>query len=260
MRMSSTAAAPIRAPFPEASELHLRISVGACRLRVTRGTGAEWVSGAYYDPTGALPCRILQEGGALRITQGTNVGGLTGLVSGAPRFHLELGVDRPYALTLEAGAAETDLDLGGLPLTRLTVKLGAASSEIDFAAPTPHPMALFTLSAGAGSVKARRLANANCAEFALEGGAAALEFDFGGQLQRDARAKITTGIASVAIAIPSATAARVATESVLGGLDIGDGLTKREGAFWTAAGLSGARPMLTVQASVTLGSIELRTN
>ena len=122
--------------------------------------------------TGALPCRILQEGGLLRITQGTNVGGLTGLVSGAPAF-LELGAARPYALTIEAGAAETTFDLGGLPLSRLIVKLGAASNEIDFAAPNPHPMALFSLSAGAGSVKARRLANANCAEFVLEGGAAA---------------------------------------------------------------------------------------
>ena len=129
--MSSTAAAPIQAPFPDASDLHLRVSVGACRLRVTPGTGAEWVTGAYYDPTGALPCRILQEDGLLRITQGTNVGGLTGLVSGAPRFHLELGAARPYALTIEAGAAETTFDLGGLPLSRLIVKLGAASNEVE---------------------------------------------------------------------------------------------------------------------------------
>ena len=120
-------------------------------------------------------------------------------------------------------------------------------------------MALFSLSAGAGSVKARRLANANCAEFVLEGGAAAYEFDFGGHLQRDARARITTGIASVALRVPAATAARIVTESVLGGLNVGDGFTKRDGAFCTAAALSGAQPVLTVQASVTLGSIELRT-
>jgi hypothetical protein len=40
---------------------------------------------------------------------------------------------------------------------------------------------------------------------------------------------------------------------------VGDGFTKREGAFLTAAALSGGGPVLSIRAGVRLGSLQLRT-
>lgn len=257
--MNGSQSTPIEVAYPDAADLHLRLGIGACRLRIMPGAGDTWVSGAYHDPTGALPCRVTREGGLVRISQGTNVGELLGLVSGAPRFALELGLARPYALTIEAGAAEVELNLGGLPLTRLTARLGATANEIAFTAPNPRPMALFSLSAGAGSVEITRLADANCADLVVEGGAASYTLDFGGHLRRDLHARVTAGIAAVELVVPLSTAAKITTESVLGALTIGDGLTKHLGAFWTPAALRGATPVVTIQASVTLGSLALKT-
>ena len=61
-----------------------------------------------------------------------------------------------------------------------------------------------------------RLANANVAQVSVEGGAAAYVFDFGGNLRRDVAFKLTAGMSSVEIRIPTGTAAKVTTETVLG--------------------------------------------
>jgi hypothetical protein len=62
----------------------------------------------------------------------------------------------------------------------------------------------------------------------------------------------------VTIAVPATTAARIATESPLGHIESGEGFTVKEGAFWTPAALEGRTPLLTISASVTLGSLTLR--
>ena len=59
-----------------------------------------------------------------------------------PRYELELGRQRPFALTIETGASEFDLDLGGIPLSRLMVRQGAGKFELGFLAPNPEHMQL----------------------------------------------------------------------------------------------------------------------
>jgi len=257
--MSTSNDTAIHIAYPEASSLHLRLSVGACHLIVAPGGAAEWVSGTYHDPSGTLPPKIEQEGGTLRITQDYRSAEWWNLFGGAvPRFDLELGRARPYMLTLEVGASESRIDLGSLPLTRLLIKQGAGKAAFDFSAPNPQPMSLLDLDAGAVGLEMANLANANFAEMSVDGGAASYQFDFGGALQRDAHVKITTGMSSVEVRIPVSTATKVSTETVLGGLDIGDGFTKKEGVFWSGAALKGATPMLAIQASVTMGALHLR--
>jgi hypothetical protein len=41
-------------------------------------------------------------------------------------------------------------------------------------------------------------------------------------------------------------------------VDVGDGFTKREGAFWTEAWSAGDKPLLTIRAGVRLGALQLR--
>src|SRR5438477_4489988 len=51
----------INIPYPETTDRHLWLAVGACRLRVTPGEGETWVAGTYDDPSQALPLQISQE-------------------------------------------------------------------------------------------------------------------------------------------------------------------------------------------------------
>lgn len=249
----------INVACPETGDLHLRIGVGACRLKIRPGEGEAWVTGTYDDPTGTLPVKILQEGGTVRITQERHWADLFGWSGGAPTFDLALGKARPYMLTLESGASENTFDLGGLPISRLAVKHGAGKVDINFSVPNPQAMSLLSISAGAGGMEVKNLANANLAEMSVEGGAASYKFDFGGTLQRNAHVKISTGLSSVDIFVPASTAAKITSESLVGGLDLGDGFTKKEGAFWTGAALAGDTPVLTIHTSVALGALRLRT-
>ncbi len=256
---AETWTAEINVAYPEASDLHLRIRVGACRLKIIPGDGAAWVTGAYQCPQGALPLKIDRSGGKVTITQDYDVTGLGGLLRYTPRFELTLGRAKAYGLTLEAGASDVAVDLGGVPLKRLIIKQGAGRADFDFSAPNPQEMASVLVNSGAVALQMGNLSNANFAEMTFDGGAASYRFDFGGVLRRDAKAKMTTSLAPVAIHIPPATAARVYENTVAAALDLGDGFTKKGGAFLTEAAVAGKTPMLTIRANVSLGTLSLRS-
>jgi hypothetical protein len=118
-------------------------------------------------------------------------------------------------------------------------------------------MSALDLDAGAGSMEIYGLANANFADMTLDGGAAAFTCDFGGTLQRDAYARISTGLSAVHMSVPGATAARILSEATLGQLEASGGFTTREGGYWTEAALAGGTPVLTIHANVALGSLRL---
>lgn len=243
------------AGWPASGEPHLKISVGACYLDVTPGEEIAWVSGTYEDPTGGLESKVVQEGDTVRVTQKSSLARFKTAFSGAPRMALRLGDKNPYRLTLEGGASNNSFELGGLPVTGLTVRQGAGKSSFDFSKPNPQEMGLIDIDTGAVSLSMRNLANANFAEMRMNGGASSYEFDFGGELKRDASVRIDVGMAAVKITVPATTAAKITPSSVIGGLDVGDGFTKQEGAFWTKAAMDGVTPVLNIAASVTLGSL-----
>jgi hypothetical protein len=247
----------ITVAYPDVADRHLRISVGACRLSVVPGEADAWVSGSYDDPSGVLPCEIVQQGGTVRIMQHHNWADFSGRWDQPPSFELALGKAQPFALTLEVGASEAMLDLGGVPITRLVARQGAGKYAIDFSSPNPEPMSLLSLSAGAAGMEVARLANANCTEISLEGGAAAYTFDFGGTLQRDTHVRITTGLSSVELRIPAATAAKIFCESLLGGLNASSGFKRQDGAFWTETALANGHPLLTIHTNIALGALRL---
>lgn len=245
--------------YPAAEDLHLRIILGACRFSARAGQGDAWVVGSYHDPTGKRAPRIVLEGGTVGIREAEpSFERISAVFGGVPRYELEFGKGRPFALTVETGASEFDLDLGGVPVNRLMVRQGAGRFELDFSAPNPHPMELLEISSGAAGIELENLANANFSEMRLFGGAAGYDLDFSGELSRDAEAKIEAGLSGVEIEIPVSTAAKIVAETTLGSVDVGDGFTKSEGAFWTEAGMAGNGPLLTIRAGVRLGALQLR--
>jgi hypothetical protein len=71
---------------------------------------------------------------------------------------------------------------------------------------------------------------------------------------------VETGLSGVEISVPASTAARIVAETTLGSVDVGDGFTKREGAFLTEGALSGGAPLLEIRAGVRLGALQLRAS
>jgi hypothetical protein len=250
---------PINVAYPEVEDLRLRIALGACRFNGNPGDGEAWVAGTCHDPTGKRQPRVLEEGGSVTLTEAEpSFEQLPAVFGGVPRYELEFGKQRPFALTIETGASEFDVDLGGVPLRGLTVRQGAGKFELGFSAPNPELMELLEVSSGAAGIELENLANANFSEMRLSGGAAGYELDFGGVLSREARVSIETGLSGAKISVPTSTAARIVPQTTLGSVDVGDGFTKREGAFLTEGALSEGVPVLEIRAGVRLGALQLR--
>src|SRR5918997_1760885 len=239
---------PIQVAYPSVGNPHLWIVLGACRFTARPGRGEKWVAGTYNDPTDRRPLRIIEEEASVTITEGElSFERIPAVFGGVPRYEVEFGNKRPFALTIETGASDFDLDLGGIPLSRLMVRQGAGKFELDFSAPNPEPMELLEVSSGAAGIELENLANANFSEMRLSGGAAAYELDFGGALARDAEVRIETGLSGVEVTVPSSTAARIVAETTLGSVEVGNGFTKREGAFLTDGTLRGEGPNLAIR-------------
>ncbi len=245
-------------PFPDATDLHLRLTVGACKLHIRPGDDPQWVAGTYSDPSNAVPLRIEQNGGNVRISQTFDWPQSWGTFNEPPTFDLVIGKARPFVLTIEGGASEAEMDLGGVPLRNLTVKYGAGKQTVEFSAPNPEPMQSLSVACGAAAMEFDGLANANFAEMRLEGGAAGYELDFSGALRGDAAVRISAAMSSVLLKIPASTAVKMSAEAIMGSVDTGDGFMKKEGAWWNEAALSGKTPCININARMTMGSIRLQ--
>ena len=258
--MTARVSETVEIAWPPAGPLRLALAVGACRLALEPGDADPWVKGSYADPSGALPYKVVRDGGSVRLTQEARVAEMLGLLKGAPSFDLKLGTGRPFDLSIESGASDNAIGLGGVRLSGLVLRQGAGKLSCRFAAPNPVEMARLEVEAGAVALELGGLGNANFAEMKLEGGAASYQLDFSGALRRNGRVRITTGVSAMTLRVPSTSAAKIFPEAVLGRLDVGDGFTKKEGAFWTEAAVAGGTPVLLIEAKVALGALELRAS
>ncbi len=63
----------------------------------------------------------------------------------------------------------------------------------------------------------------------------------------------------IQLRVPASAFAKIRGQSILGRLDVGDGLTKMEGAFCTLAALKSKTPMLTISVNVAMDSPQIKT-
>jgi hypothetical protein len=90
----------------------------------------------------------------------------------------------------------------------------------------------------------------------VDGGQADCLFDFSGELRSPAQGKITIPQGSVEMHVPASKAARITVET-FGAVDLGDGFSKKSGAFWNQAALAGQAPVLKIQVTVLMGTMRL---
>ena len=248
----------IKIDFVSGSSHELRLEIGACKLIVTPDDGNDWVVGTYTDPTDNLPMIISDNNSVVTISQERNFSGFVGLLSGTPTFNLKLGKGKPYSFTINGGASECDIDLGGLPITSVSIAHGAAKTDLNFSAKNPVDMTKLTVSGGATATAMTNLSNASVSEIRIEGGASSYKLDFGGSFTKDAKVSISTGMSSVDATIPKGLSVKLQPEATMGSVNIPDGFTKKEGVFLNESALSGKTPLLWIQSSVTMGSINVR--
>lgn len=248
---------PIHVAWPDSEDLQVRVSAGACRLRIHTGDVGALLLGSYVDPTGTLPITVTEEHGTVKVSQQTRLSDVRSFRAAAPVLDLALGVGRPVSLHLATGASEVALDLGGLWLSRLSIRMGAGSAEVAFDTPTSGDVDRLDIEAGAASVTVRGLGHASPDQITVVGGAAAYDLSFDGTPRRDIDAKVTTAGANVVIRIPEQTPARVGVVSVLAGLTVRDGFATWEDSYWTQPGVDGQHPLVSIDTSITLGGLEL---
>lgn len=109
---------------------------------------------------------------------------------------------------------------------------------------------------GAGALQTVGLGNLAADRLRADGGAAALTIDLDGELRRPLDATVSAGMSGVRITVPGSRPVRVTSAATLGDTDLGDGFVTRDGAIHT---LAEGEPVLTVHATVALGSLQLRT-
>jgi len=257
--MAEPSTIDINIPFPDTRGLELQVAVGACRLRITPGEGDDWVSGRYEDKSGAVPLTISREGGVVRISQDADISGAIDLARESATLDLALGKAKSFVLSVDTGGGGAELELGAIPLARLRTRIGAGTCMIRLSEPNLVEMRLMEVSSGMASAELYGLANTNASEILLDSGAGTLKADFSGELSRESSARVTGSAGTVTVVVPSDLAARISTSTTLGSLNIGDGFTKREGAFWTEAGNTGDGPLLRIEATVRLGKLTIAT-
>lgn len=248
----------ISVPVPDISgTVELELNFGAGELILSPGAQDALVTGeASYNVPDFKP-NITTSGNRVQIETGDV--GITGLPNfGDDRkneWDLKLS-DTPMNLRIQAGAYQGRWNLGGLALEGLEISDGAADVELDFSEANQVEMRELRYETGASNVELRSLANANFDRMVFRSGAGNYTLDFSGELQRDARVQVESGISQVTLIVPEGVQVRVTFNGGLTNIDALGG--------WQVDGnsylLEGSGPALEIEVDMGAGNLQLRTN
>jgi len=231
------------------------LDFGAGELSLAPGAQSSLVEGkATYNVSDLKP-KVTVDGSDVLIETGNWE------INSIPKFgndlknewDLKLG-DAPMDLAINAGAYKGELDLGGLAIQSLHISDGAADVRLDFSSPNRVDMDALRYTTGASHVELSGLANANFEDLVFKGGAGSYQFDFSGELKRDATVTIDAGFSGLTIIVPEGVSTRLFVDSGLSNVDVG-GQWEKSGDEYT---LSGEGPRLTINVNIGAGSLTLR--
>jgi len=235
---------------PDSDETRLKISFGAGELMLSPGAENLLVQGTVtYDVPNFKP-EVVENGSDIEIKQGEfkslNVGNFKN------EWDLKLG-DAPMGLEINAGAYQGRYELGGLALTGLTVKDGASDVDVSFSESNQTEMSVFRYETGASNVELTGLANANFSTLIFNGGAGDYTLDFSGELQRDANARIETGLGNLMLVIPKDVDARVTVEGAAVNVNHSSGWGQSDHTYTQ----DGSGPSLTIIVKMGAGNVTI---
>jgi hypothetical protein len=124
-------------------------------------------------------------------------------------WQLDLTQEVPLSLDIDVGASTGRLELGGLRIVGLDLVAGAADMQVRFDEPNPERLSSMTVHSGAARLDLLRLGNANLDQFSFDGGLGTYTFDFTGEWERSAQARIQAGASQVVLRVPEDIGVRV---------------------------------------------------
>lgn len=170
-------------------------------------------------------------------------------------MQLALTRDTPLDLDIALGAVEADLELGGLTLNEVRVESGASSARVSFDEPNRTTLRVLDLHAGAASLTATGLANANAAEIRVGSGVGNVELDFGGTWTSDITTTIDVALGRVRIRVPDGVGIRVEMSKVLARFEH-PGLEK-QGDAWVSSNWETATHHLILRINTAFGTVHV---
>jgi hypothetical protein len=158
----------------------------------------------------------------------------------------------PMHLTIEAGAYTGEFELGGLSLKELYINEIGSDMNLVFSQSNQVEMSSFKYMTGGSTMVLKGLANANFSQMDFDSGAGDYTLSFDGDLKRDAKVLIETGMSTLTIRVPRNTNAVVV-------LDAGMTSVNNEGWFVNenVYSLSGDGPTISINVEMGLGTLNL---
>jgi hypothetical protein len=191
--------------------------------------------------------------GTLRLGIRGREEGVSGNFGDEAHASVALAPEVPTSLEIRFGAGQADLELGGLALDQVQVQTGASETTLRWSEPNRIQARQVRLDAGAASLEAIGLGNANAAEFEIRGGVGETTLDFGGEWSRSASARVRMGLGSLTLRLPRSLGVRVEKRGAMTSFD-GAGLVKRDNGYYSRNWES-AETKLTLDIDAALGSI-----
>ncbi len=119
----------------------------------------------------------------------------------------------PISYKMDFGACEGKLDFTNVRVKDLTLEMGASSMSVQFNAQNKESINKLKVEAGVSKLSMIGLSNANFERFDFEGGVGQYTLDFSGNLNQNAKAKISVGLGKMTIRIPKNLAICIRCES-----------------------------------------------
>lgn len=162
----------------------------------------------------------------------------------------------------DIGAAKSDLDFSDLSISELELNVGAAAARVDFSTPNKTSLTLFKIKAGACDLDVSNIGNSRFDRLDFEGGVGSFQLDFSGKFDYSADAKISVGLGSVDIILPSDLGVRLESDdNFLSSVDFPKRLLipvrGREGIYETD-NYDTAKGQLTIRLKIGLGSADIK--
>ena len=237
--------------------LRVRVDYAAGRLRIGAARDALLYDVRLrYDEDRFEPVRAFDE--ETRTLHVGNRARGAGFVKGRGELGelaLSLGSSVPLDLDLDLGAVEADLDLTDLTVERLRLQAGASETRVRFGTPNPERMRSLELRAGAATIRASLLGNANAERIHVDCDVGTADLDFGGAWTGDLHAVVSVTLGAVTLRVPRDVGVRLRLDKLLASFDTA-GLTRRDGAYYTENWDTATR-RLSVQANTTFGRLRL---